>query len=42
MFIHQKDYSLGVYHMKKGDVIEIDNFSELVLIDPSYEKYRSL
>lgn len=42
MFIHQEDYSLGVYPMKKEDVIEIDNFSELASIDPSYREYRSI
>ena len=38
MFCYPKDYKLGVYSMKKGDVIEIDNFDELVALDSSYKK----
>lgn len=40
MFCHFKDYKLGVYPMKKGDIIELDNLEELMEIDGSYKKYR--
>lgn len=39
MFCHPKDYTLGIKPMNKGDIIEIDNLSELAQIDKSYEKY---
>jgi len=39
MFCHFKDYKLGIWEMKKSDIIEIDGLEELVAIDPSYKKY---
>lgn len=39
MFCHPEEYQLGIMEMKKNDVVEIDNFSELVEIDASYKKY---
>lgn len=39
MFCYSDDYKLSVYPMEKDDVIEIDNLSELVAIDSSYQKY---
>ncbi len=39
MFCHPDDFELGVFPMSAGDVIEIDNFSELVEIDSSYADY---
>lgn len=39
MFCYPEDYQLGIVEMQSGDVIEIDNFSELATIDPSYRKY---
>ena len=41
MFCHPEEYDLGIIPMNEGDVIEIDNLDELVVIDRSYEKYRS-
>lgn len=40
MFCHFEDFKLGIYPMKKTDIVEIDNFDELVGLDKSYENYR--
>lgn len=40
MFRHFKNYNLTIYPMKKDDVIEIDNYNELVALDESYKNYR--
>lgn len=37
MFCHFDKYDLGIMPMKKGDVIEIDNYEELVKIDSTYK-----
>ena len=37
MFCHFDKYDLGIMPMKKEDVIEIDNYGELVKIDPTYK-----
>ena len=37
----KKDFKISIRECKKKDVTEIDNFSELVIIDPSYENYKS-
>lgn len=37
MFCHFKEYTLGIREMKSSDIIEIDDFDELVAIDHSYE-----
>lgn len=39
MFCYPDEYQLGITEMQLGDIIEIDNLSELVAIDPSYQKY---
>lgn len=36
LFCYPKDYTLGIYKMNFGDVIEIDNFNELSDYDDSY------
>lgn len=38
LFCHPKEYRLGIRKMSSGDIIEIDNLSELIKIDPSYYK----
>ncbi len=40
LFCHPKDYRLGIRKMSSGDIIEIDNLSELIEIDPSYSEYK--
>ncbi len=40
MFCHSEEYKLGIRPMQKGDIIEIDNLSELVQIDKSYKKFE--
>lgn len=40
MFNHFQDFDLGIREMRFGDIIEIDNLSELILIDDSYKKYK--
>ena len=36
LFCHPDEYELGIREMKKEDVIEVDNFNELVELDASY------
>lgn len=40
MFCYPEEYQLGVFPMKKEDVIEVDDFQELIRLDPSYEHLR--
>lgn len=40
MFCHPEEYQLGIHKMQYGDIIEIDNLSELVAIDNTYQKYQ--
>lgn len=39
MFCYPKEYELGIRPMKDTDIIEIDNLSELIAVDRSYQKY---
>lgn len=39
LFCHPDEFYLGIFPMKKEDIVEIDNFSELLAIDPSYKNY---
>lgn len=39
MFCHFEEYELGISEMQMGDIVEIDNLSELAAIDNSYGKY---
>lgn len=39
MFCYADEYKLGIRKMKAGDVIEVDNLSELIQLDHSYAKY---
>ena len=41
MFCHFREYELGIYPMQEGDLIEIDDFSELCELDPSYCGYEA-
>ena len=41
MFCHFREYELGIYPMQEGDLIEIDDFSELCDLDPSYCGYEA-
>lgn len=36
MFLYADQFDLGIRPIKKEDILEIDNYSELVAIDPSY------
>ena len=38
--IYKKDFKIEIRDCKKSDVTEIDNYSELVIIDPSYKDYE--
>lgn len=40
MFCHPEDFKLGIYEMKKGDIIEVDDLEELIALDESYEGYK--
>lgn len=39
MFCYPDEYRLGIRPMDKGDVIEVDDLSELAALDSSYIKY---
>ena len=39
MFCFPDEYKLGIHPMEYRDIIEIDNLSELVALDPSYKNY---
>lgn len=39
MFCYPQEYELGIYKMKSGDVIEIDNLEELAELDETYKIY---
>ena len=39
LFCHPEDYTLGIYPMNRGDLIEIDSFEELTHIAPEYANY---
>ncbi len=39
MFCYPQEYTLGIREMKKEDIIEIDDYDELLAIDPSYKNY---
>lgn len=39
MFCYPDEYELGIRPMDKGDVIEVDDLSELIVLDGSYKKY---
>lgn len=39
MFLYREEYQLGVWEMRKGDVLEIDTLSELIKLDSSYQSY---
>ncbi len=41
LFCYPEQYRLGIREMAKGDVIEIDDLSELARIDQSYNVYTS-
>lgn len=38
MFCYSNEYKLGVYPMNKEDIVEVDNFDELLALDPSYKE----
>lgn len=40
MFCHFEEYELGIMPMKKGDIVEIDSFEELIELDRSYGEGR--
>ena len=39
MFCYPTEYQLGIKPMNKGDLIEVDNLSELIKLEGSYKKY---
>ena len=39
LFCYPEEYELSVYPINKGDIVEIDNISELAEMDPFYQKY---
>lgn len=41
MFYHFEDYDLGIREMQYDDIVEIDNYEELIAIDESYRSWRN-
>lgn len=39
MFCYPEQYELGIFPMRKGDVIEVDALSELARLDETYMRY---
>ena len=39
MFCYSDEYSLGIRPMDRKDVIEVDDISELIALDDSYQRY---
>ncbi len=39
MFCYPEEYQLGIYPMEKGDIVEVDNLSELIALDAGYRSY---
>lgn len=39
MFCYPNDFKLGIRPMNASDIVEVDNLSELIALDASYEKY---
>lgn len=39
LFCYPDEYRLGIWEMKRGDIIEIDSFEELISVDQSYGKH---
>ena len=39
LFCYPSEYELGIREMSADDIIEIDNLSELAVLDSSYKKY---
>lgn len=39
MFCYPQEYQLGIYPMKKSDIVEVDNLNELIALDASYKNY---
>jgi CTP:phosphocholine cytidylyltransferase-like protein len=39
MFCHPNEFKLGIRPMKAGDIIEVDNLTELIALDANYKKY---
>ena len=39
LFCHPEEYQLGIFPMKKSDIIEIDSLEELALADDTYQIY---
>lgn len=42
LFCYPDEYKLGIRTMEKGDIVEIDNVSELAELDASYDKYLQM
>ena len=40
IFCYPNEYKLGVYPMNKEDIVEVDNYDELVALDPSYKEEK--
>lgn len=40
LFCYPEEYQLGIKEMEAGSIVEIDNYLELVQIDPSYKEVK--
>ena len=41
LVLRKDNYSIKIHECQPGDVVEIDNFYELVALDPSYKGYKA-
>ena len=39
MFCYPREYELGIREMRRGDVVEVDNLTELIALDKGYQHY---
>ena len=39
LFCYPNEYELGIRKMQPGDIVEVDNLSELAILDNAYQKY---
>lgn len=41
LVLHADDFNVKIRACREGDIVEIDNFSELVALDPGYKDYKA-
>lgn len=41
MFWYPEEYTLGIWEMKAGDIVEVDSIKELIALDSSYQNFAN-